>query len=174
MFSGDKWIHCHGSLGIVGPDGIFYDWFDEPLGRRADSHFMRESNVNNIVANAQLDINGQQLPQQYSVYLDKGFFNQSHCIAAHHGRHLSEENRLHNTLMASLRVSIEWSFSSLKSRNPLLDRWKQLKVQLFDVSKLVRVAVLLTNAYTCLMGSEAATFFRCDVPNLDSYFGVYE
>ncbi|KAJ1410505.1 hypothetical protein B484DRAFT_468566, partial [Ochromonadaceae sp. CCMP2298] len=44
-FSGDKWYHCSGAQGIFGPDGIFYDWYDEPLGRDSDRFFMRDSMV---------------------------------------------------------------------------------------------------------------------------------
>lgn len=40
-FSGDKWFHNHAILGCCGPDGMIYDLFDGPVGRRVDKHFMR-------------------------------------------------------------------------------------------------------------------------------------
>ncbi|KAJ1397204.1 hypothetical protein B484DRAFT_407076 [Ochromonadaceae sp. CCMP2298] len=44
-FSGDKWFHCHGVQGVFGPDGIFVDWFKDPIGKENDKFFMRDSLV---------------------------------------------------------------------------------------------------------------------------------
>ena len=80
IFSGDKWIHNCPSLGTIGPDGIFYQWFDGPLGKQNDKHLMRHSGLNLIMRNMQ-----QGRPWQYWSYTDKGFNRNTHIFCAHHG-----------------------------------------------------------------------------------------
>ena len=36
-------MHIYVYTGIIGPDGIFYDWYDEPVGRHTDQDFMNMS-----------------------------------------------------------------------------------------------------------------------------------
>ena len=166
VFSGDKWIHCHGTQGIFGPDGLFYDWFDVPVGRHSDKYFMRESNVNETLRVAQLDF-----IRQYWVYLDKGYTNDTHCKCAHHGPAVLTALQVHfNWVMSRARIGVEWGFGKVKARNPLILKPYMLKLQLMDVSKLVRVAVLLTNAHTCLNQSQTGLYFNCCAPTLGEYF----
>ncbi|KAJ1419369.1 hypothetical protein B484DRAFT_400202 [Ochromonadaceae sp. CCMP2298] len=79
-FSGDKWFHCQGCQGIFVPDGMFYDWWDAPLGKDTDKYYMRDLKVNAILQHIQL---GQ--PTQHWVYLDAGYSNDRHCRVASHG-----------------------------------------------------------------------------------------
>lgn len=167
MFSGDKWMHCHGAQGICAPNGLFVDWFDEPVSRHHDKYFFRDSRVNQILAQTQ---HGEE--QQFSVYLDKGYYNDTHCFAAHHGleHNLTAQDMQNNYFMAKMRIAIEWCFGELKSRNPILNRWNLLKVQQMDVAKLVRVAVLMRNAHCCLHGCNATHYFNMNKPSLAEYF----
>jgi hypothetical protein len=45
-FSGDKWMHCHGIQGGIGPDGMLYHWHDGPTGCNPDLTFLRDSRLN--------------------------------------------------------------------------------------------------------------------------------
>ncbi len=157
-------MHCHGAQGICGPDGIIYDWYDEPVGRRHDRYFLRDSQVNDIMCQLQLN-----LLRQYCVYLDKGYDWHTHCRCAAHGA-LTIDQKIDNWVMAEVRICIEWCFGLLKARNSFILRPQLLKLQLMDVSKIVRVAVLLTNAYTCLQGSETQHYFHCAPPSIEEYF----
>lgn len=163
VFSGDKWMHCHGAQAIFGPDGMFYDWFDEPVGRRNDKYFMRDSNVNAIMRDCQL-----YNEIQYWIYLDKGYDWNSHCRVAARGA-LTAHQFFNNWVMSKVREGIEWGFGKLKSRNPLVLRSQLLKLQMVDVAKIIRVAVLLTNLDTCLHGSNTSLFFNCFPPTLQQY-----
>lgn len=166
-FSGDKWYHCHGAQGIFGPDGMFYDWFDGPTGRQNDKYFWRDSNANTILANSQF---GNAL--QYWCYGDKGYgLHYSHLRAAAHGPgHVTDQQKFDNWVMAKERVGVEWGYGKIDARCPFLKCAHLMKLQACDVASFVRVAVLLTNAHTCLQQSQTGLYFECEAPTLENYF----
>jgi hypothetical protein len=153
----------------MGPDFIIWDWFDRPVGRRSDKHFMAASGVNRILVDAQSLPPGRR---QYWVYLDKGYDMDSHCRCAAHGaRHLMTAQQIHfNYVMSLVRICVEWGFAKLQERNPLLTRHYMLKIQMHDVAKVVRVGVLLTNAHTCMQGAVGNIYFHVRPPSLHEYF----
>ncbi len=158
-----------GTQGVIGPDFIMYDWYDSPVGRRGDKHFLRDSLVNQTLRAS------QQFPvgrRQFWVYLDKGYDIHSHCRCAAHGgrRRLNLVQGQDNYIMSLVREVIEWGFGNIKNRNSLLKKHNLLKIQMVDVAKLVRVGVLLTNAFICLDGGIGNLYFHCAPPTLHEYF----
>ena len=90
--AGDKWYHCRCVQGTFGPDGMFYDWWDRPLGRFPDRYFMNDSNLNARLRNSQLALFVAN--HQYWAYTDKGYRNSTHVRAAAHGPgHVTAEHR---------------------------------------------------------------------------------
>jgi hypothetical protein len=108
--------------------------------------------------------------RQFWMYLDKGYDYHSHCRCAWHGRRLTIAEKQFNYVMSLLRIAVEWGFGHLKNRNSLLKKQNLLKIQMVDVARLVRVGVLLTNAFTCLDGGVANIYFNCRPPTLHEYF----
>ena len=51
-----------------------------------------------------------------------------------------------------------------------LDFKKNLKTDLSAASKVYTVTVLLTNAYTCLYGSQTGSFFNLATALMEHYF----
>jgi hypothetical protein len=66
--------------------------------------------------------------------------------------------------------AVEWGFGKVKARNAFVKRCDIMKLQLVDVAQYVRVAVLLTNAHTCLHESQCGHYFDCFSPTLTEYF----
>ncbi|KAJ1438391.1 hypothetical protein B484DRAFT_344267, partial [Ochromonadaceae sp. CCMP2298] len=127
---------------------------------------MRNSNVNSILAGAQL----YSLIQHW-VYCDKGYSNNTHVRSAAHGPgYVSHLQWFHNAMMSRARVTIEWGFGKVYARCPFLKRPSLLKLQQTDVARLVRVAVFLTNAHTCMRQSGTGIYFDCAAPSLAEYF----
>jgi hypothetical protein len=158
--------HCSGAQGIFGPDGIFYDWYDEPLGRDSDRFFMRDSMVNSILQGS-----CAALGLLFWVYCDKGYTRDTYVrCAAHSPVPVSVQEHHDNWLMSSGRVSVEWGFGKIYARCPILKRPHLLKLQAMDVAKHIRVAVLLTNAHTCPQQSQTGKHFVCTTPTLSAYF----
>lgn len=166
-FSGDKWFHCLGAQGVLAPNGLFVDWFDGPVGRQNDKYFWRDSGVNGILRDLQI---GNLI--QYWAYGDKGYNNSSHLRAAAHlpGPPLTVLQIFENWLMAKERISVEWGYAKVKARCPLLNCPHLLKLQASDVSCIVRVAVLLSNAHTCMHQSETGLYYNCPAPSVEEYF----
>lgn len=166
VFSGDKWFHNHGAQGVFAPDGMFYDWYDGPVGRHTDKYFFRESGVNSVLRDAQMNN-----PIQYWAYGDKGYSAYSHFKVAHHGPgYVSPAQRFENWLMARERVGIEWGYGKIKRRCPFVSKPHLLKLRGCDVAQYIRVAVILTNAHTCLRQSQCGLFFNCAAPDIFEYF----
>jgi hypothetical protein len=166
VFSGDKWFHNLGVQGVFGPDGMFYDWFDGPVGRHNDQYFLNESDVNNILRNMQLNN-----LFQYWLYTDKGYAVDTHVRSAAHGPlYVSPQQHHNNWIMASERIGVEWGFGKVKARCPFMLKPHLLKLQLSDVAQYARISALLTNAHTCLHQSQTGLYFDCSAPNLEEYF----
>lgn len=169
-FSGDKKFHNHGVQGVMGADGIFYDVFDGPVGRHNDKRFMRDSLVNQRLALLQ-----QGNPVQYIVYVDKGYYYDTHVICAAHGPGVvTQQQREDNYIMSMDRVSIEWSYGKVHARVLFVTQPRLLKLQAVDVSKRVKIAFILTNIHTCLYGSQSSEYFHCAPPSLDEYFSFVQ
>ena len=133
--------------------------------------------VNQLMAEVQrheevLDGEPQLIPndRQYTIYLDKGYANDTHIFAAHHGVFVTPAQEHDNWIMSRLRVEVEWGFGKVYTRCPFLKRPSIFKLRGVDVAKYLRVATLLTNAHTCLRQSQAGLYFDCVAPTLQSYF----
>ena len=72
--------------------------------------------------------------------------------------------------MSSVRESVEWQFGKVMSYFKFLDFKKNLKTDLSAASKVYTVAVLLTNACTCLYGSQTGSFFSLATALMEQYF----
>ena len=150
------------------PDGIFYDIHTDTTGRHNDKAFYRDARVNDKMAQLQVNIDGID----YIVYTDKGFDSDSHTEAAHHGLYVTDQQTHSNSVMTCVRVSEEWGFGLVKSRCPLIERKKFMRMNLVPVLRILRVATLLTNVYTCLQGSGTSEYFNCRLPAFETYFYV--
>lgn len=83
----------------------------------------------------------------------------------------SAEKKRFNVVMSSTRVSVEWMFGVVKQKWAFLDWNKKHKILLTPVARMVRTAVLLTNAMTCLRkGDQICMCFNCTPPTLEDYF----
>jgi hypothetical protein len=167
VFCKHKFFHSQSAQGVMGPDGIFYDWFDGPLGRRSDKYFLSLSDINARLAALQEDN-----PIEYWVYTDKGYNQDSHIRCAAHGPgYVSPQQHECNRIMSRERIGIEWGFGKVLRRCGLLCCQAFLKIREKDVAQLIRVAVLLTNAHSCSSReSQVSLYFNCAPPTLQEYF----
>ena len=77
-----------------------------------------------------------------------------------------------NAQMSKSRISVEWGFGKLVSLFAHLDFWKQLKVYKQPLGIWYTVAAVLTNAHTCIYGSQSGAYFDCTPPSLEQYFAL--
>lgn len=157
-----------GIMAISAPDGMLYDVHSDTTGRHNDKGYYRDSNVNGKLQQIQLG-----RPHQYKTYGDKGFDSNTHTEAAYHGPAVVTPAQSHaNDLMKSARVAEEWDFGKVKSRCPLITHKRYMHIFNTPVLKILRVAVLLTNAHTCMKGSKTSEYFDCMPPDFETYFRI--
>jgi len=103
---------------------------------------------------------------QYKSYMDKGYRNDTHAIAAYH----ILANHRNTNVMSKQRIGVEWGIGKIYVICPIVKHLCTMKVHLSLVSKYFHTAALLTNIHTCLEGSQNATHFDCIPPSLEKYF----
>ena len=174
-YRGDKHIHCIGVQGTMGPDGMLYDIYMEPVGRRADAHFMNDSHLNEIIRDRCIEIYGDNIQHHKCSYQDKGYGQKSH-LKGHHKKPpaLTQVQLRNNNLMSKLRQPNEWVFGSIYHVAPYLRNTIQLKLYLRDLRMEMTAACLITNFYTIFNGSNSSLYFGCIRPTLEEYMSIEE
>ena len=156
FYHGKDKIHCCAFQVTTGMDGIIMDVYGGFAGSRHDSYIFDSSLFNMRFADSQ-----QGHPNiQYKSYMDKGYRNDTHAIAAYHI--LANNPQVHrnkNAVMSKQRIGVEWGIGKIYVICPIVKHLCTMKVQLSPVSKYFHTATLLTNIHTCLEGSQNATHF---------------
>jgi hypothetical protein len=164
VYSGHKKYHNLACQAVTGPDGIIYDWYTDAPGRHSDQYVMGQSGANDQLRELQLGH-----ARQRHMYADKGYTELSHLRACARTLPGAAPQPAQASAMAIVRVPAEWVFEKVYERCPLLRHREKMKLQGCDVEQLTRVAVLLTNAHTCLHGSNTSSYFNCVPPTLEQY-----
>ncbi|KIJ33674.1 hypothetical protein M422DRAFT_182937, partial [Sphaerobolus stellatus SS14] len=82
---------------------------------------------------------------------------------------LTAQQKAWNLAMGKVRISVEHGFGMVVQQWPLLrSSWKQ-KIWGTPFGTHYKVAVLLTNAKSCLRPNQTATHFDCMPPQLEMY-----
>jgi hypothetical protein len=149
----------------TGADGMIVDCSGPHSGRRHDQRMFRDSNINDRIRDVQL---GNEV--QYLVYADKGYTDTTHCVAAYHGAVLTAAQVQVNGVLTHARVTVEWCFGKVTERERYVDFHRTQQLQLQPVGKYYRLCTVLTNAHTCLYGSQTGLHFGLTAPSLNDYF----
>jgi nuclease HARBI1 len=168
IYCGRKKIHSLAYQGVSGPDGIVYDLFGPVPGRRNDKFVLRES----MFIERFRDIQANNVIQ-YHAYTDKGYESSTYIKSAYRryaGFELNENQLLENSIMSRCRQGIEWTFGKITEEEKFIDMYKSMKIQLSFIDIYYKVAVLISNAHTCLYGSQLTEAFDIMPPTLREYF----
>ena len=131
-------------------------------GSRHDSYIFDSSLFNMRFADSQ-----QEHPNiQYKSYMDKGYRNDTHAIAAYH----ILANHRNTNVMSKQRIGVEWVIRKIYVICPIIKHLCTMKVPLSPVSTYFHTGALLTNIHARLDGSQNATHFDCIPPSLEEYF----
>ena len=128
---------------------------------------LRESGLLTCLENCSFSPEGDAL----YIYGDPAYPHRLHLQAPfREAVRLTEEQTEFNRAMSAVRVSVEWVFGDIVNFFKFLDFKKNLKIRLSAVGKMYIVCSLLTNARTCLYGSQTSKYFNLDPPSLNEYF----
>ena len=101
-YDGHHKVHGLVSQSVVFADGIVGDVHME-AGRRHDSYFLSQSNLNNRLAEVQ-----QGNSVQRKVYGDAAYPIMSHIDRGFRGANLTPAQRAYNKNMSQVRICVEW------------------------------------------------------------------
>ena len=149
---------------MIAPNGIIAHLFGPIEGRRHDTFMLGESNLLPL-----LERIVQPSGDAYVVYGDPAYGITRHIISPFRGANLTERQKLFNSKMSKVRVSVEWGFGKITQQFSYLDFKRNLKILLQPVAKYYMVGALLSNCHTCLYGSLTGTYFGVEPPSLETY-----
>lgn len=165
-YSGHKRRHCLNYQGVCTPDDLCISFYGPIEGRLHDSTMLRESKLLPYQANHPVI---QRLPPM--IYGDPAYGIDECLCSPFHDAGPGSREKAFNKIMSKNRVSIEWLFGIVKQKWAFLDWNKKHKILLTPVGCMVRVAILLTNAATCLHGgNQISHYFNCSPPEASDYF----
>ncbi|CAM9181472.1 unnamed protein product, partial [Pylaiella littoralis] len=164
MYDGHHCAHGLAWQSVVFADGMLEIWGPE-MGRRNDALLLSRSGLNGRLAAVQAGN-----PVQFKVYGDAAYPVSSHVDRGFRGANLTVAQKTYNRELSKVRVSVEWQFGKIVALFPYVDFKQNLKIKLQAVAKYYAVAVLLTNAHTCLFGSITGEYFDMSAPSLEAYF----
>mmetsp|Transcript_5423 Transcript_5423/g.7992 ORF Transcript_5423/g.7992 Transcript_5423/m.7992 type:complete len:282 (+) Transcript_5423:192-1037(+) len=166
FYSGYK--HQHGLLfqGLSLPNGILALMHGPyPGGVYNDLSMLEMSGILEMLWSF-TEINGVR----YFLYGDRGYSIEPGLIPPFpRASSMSDREKIFNSRMSSVRVSVEWTFGKIKSLFPFLDVAHKLRIGSMPLGSHYLIATLLTNCHSCLYGSESAQYFNCPAPELEYY-----
>jgi len=167
-YHGKDKIHCVAFQVTTGIDGIIMDMYGGFPGSRHDSHIYTSSLFNRRFAEIQ-QINNIQ----YKTYVDKGYYNDTHTVAAYHiNINTPIEHRNANNIMTRQRIGVEWGIEKIYVICPLIKHLEFMKTQLSPISSYIYSSALLCYIHTCLNANQNATYFDCIPPTLEDYLNL--
>lgn len=105
----------------------------------------------------------------YKLYGDSIYSTTTFVCAPPKGGNVLPAQKEFNRKMSSLRVSVEWLIGKVYWLCGLLRQRVMHEVFRDDVASRFLVGVFLTNCHTCLYGSQASMYFKCESPDLEEY-----
>jgi hypothetical protein len=169
IFSGHKRLHGLKFEMVSLPNGMIA-WLSGPFdGRRHDSFILTVSGLLPVLQQLVTHAAALNNNANFCVYADAAYPLSPILQTAYKGAQLTDDQQAYNTIMSSVRGSVEWTFGKILQYFAFLDFRKDLKILLSPVAKYYLVGALFTNFHTCLYGSVTSSYFDCDPPNLEDY-----
>ena len=163
VYNGHKRTHALKYQSLVIPNSIVANLFGPIEGRRHDAALLAESDLmNNIRYFAD-----ENMP--LCIYGDSAYPLNEHLLCPYKGGLITEDQEKFNKSMSSARQCVEWTFGKISTLFAFVDYKKNQKLYLQPVGMYYSVCAILTNCHTCLYGSQTASYFNVEPPQLEEY-----
>lgn len=166
MYNGHKHEHCVKYQGVMTPDGIIIHIRDSFEGNTHDHEIYCRSSLEDVLREHAKDTQGMNL----ALFGDAAYQTSGHMLKAIGGVDLAAADVQFNKAMNAQHTSAEHAFGKVTGIFSALSFSRTQKILATCVSDQYRFAVLLTNAHTCLYGSQMTDSFNADPPTLEQYF----
>ena len=177
--------HCLKWLATFAPNGLVVDLAGAFEGRHNDqfmlkcAEYLSRYEACMMWAVGRTFANGVRgvvswLSGEFTTYLDAGFtlgLFSSVPFKNPPGGEIPAAQKEVNKRLSRTRIANEWIFGRVNSLWPLVAAKAFMQLGTGRAGKLYVVAVLLTNAHTCLYGNQANAYFGTRPPSLAEYFG---
>ncbi|XP_071851129.1 uncharacterized protein [Apostichopus japonicus] len=164
-YNGHKRVHALKYQSVTAANGLVANLFGPIEGRRHDCFLLRESGLLTELEHRSYDTLGNTL----CIYGDPAYPLRAHLQGPFKGN-LTNDQKLYNHSMSSVRVSVEWVFGDMINFFKSTDFKKNQKMGLSACGKMYIVSGILTNAHTCLYGNSTSKFFELEPPTFEQYF----
>lgn len=166
-YSGHKRFHCLTYQTLTTPDGLIFGLYGPIVGRRHDLTVLRNSGWEPILENS-LYIN----ERQFYIFGDQAYILRPWMIRPFIGENLPPDHAQFNSVMKSIRASVEHSYKDLKQQWTSQDFARNLKVLHAPISMLYKASALLWNFRMCMYsGGQVRKRFDVEPPTFDEYIG---
>lgn len=167
LYSGYAGAHALKFQGVAAPDGLAIQFYGPVEGRRADGGVLTLSGLNKTWREYGRGYGGRQM----LLYGDPAYGETEIIMSGRKepGRLPQIEQEL-NILMAKYRECIEWTFGKVQSNWRMFEMVDQMRLNQSPIGRHYLLAALLTNAHTCLHGSQTSRYFNLAPPKLQEYF----
>lgn len=166
MYNGHKHGHCVKYQGVVTPDGIIIHIGDSFEGNTHDHEIYHRSGLGDVLRDHAKNTSGENL----ALFGDAAYQTSAHMLKAIGSVDLPAADVQFNKALNAQRTSAEHAFGKVSGIFSALSFSRTQKILATCVADQYRFAVLLTNAHTCLYGSQMSTSFDTDPPTLEEYF----
>ncbi|KAF0729938.1 hypothetical protein Ae201684P_014315 [Aphanomyces euteiches] len=163
VYNGHKRKHSLKFQTLVTPDGIIVHVFGPVEGRRHDLTILRRSKLETALKN-------DQRFRGYIIFGDPAYGRSEQFASPFSGSRINAAQHEVNKSMSRVRVSIEWSYSQIIRYWSHLENRHKMCIGKSPISKIYKIAILLTNCVTCCRrGNTNSSYFRLNPPELEEY-----
>lgn len=164
------WKHEHGVKFqlVLLPNGIIAEISQIFSIRHNDLYVLFESKINERLANCQNSEN------DYILFGDSAYIAQwhTHIHSYYKDNYLPAWKNMLNNGMKGCRNAVENCIGSLKAKFQCLRNPYLLKIQLNDVTRIIKTCVILHNLYTCLNGNQITSQFGSEIMDINYYLNL--
>lgn len=174
-FSGHKRHHVIKFQGIATPDGLLPSVMGPYEGRRNDNYMLNESGTEALCTQACGCAVVVPAGGHSCLYADSGYGIRQHVLTPYPGAaglHAEDPHRRFNEQMAKVRISNEWFYGTVTAQWSKVDFNRKNRLFLSPIGIEYRVAIFLTNLFTCLYGNVTSRYFNCQPPSIRVYLGL--
>ena len=166
VYNGKDRVHALKYHALVIPNGIIHQLAGPWPGSRHDMHLLSQANLKQHLRELPTDADDRM----FSVYADQGYAESPGIRTPFFDGLINPAHEIHNQVMASSRIAVEWAFGDIIVQWASLDmRSTQQLLSNRKIGQVYIVAGLLSNLFTCLQGNRGSKYFGLRPPSLEEY-----
>lgn len=172
IYNGKDRVHAIKFQTIVSVDGIICHCNGPWSGRRHDSYVYKRTLPSVLHELPVIEV-GDNKTVPVALYADPGYFLTTRVLMPFPDGRDCPVHHAFNVTMSRVRITVEWGYSRVTALCKHLNFKDNQKLFKSPIGAQYMVAVLLTNAVTCIeRGNEISDYFGAAPPTLEQLFAT--